>query len=133
MFSKLFIAFAVLPVLEIYVLIHVGSAIGALNTIVLVLVTAFAGAWLARAEGMQTMLRVRESMNRGIMPTSELVDAAIILAAGLVLLTPGFITDALGLLLLFPPTRNIFKDWLLRALKDWMNNHPPTITYYGPQ
>ena len=132
MFPKLFIAFAVLPVLEIYVLIHVGSAIGALNTIVLVLLTAFAGAWLARAEGMQTMLRIRQSMHQGIMPTSELVDAAIILAAGLVLLTPGFITDALGLLLLFPPTRKIFKDWLLRVLKEWMNNHPPTITYYGP-
>jgi UPF0716 protein FxsA len=132
MFPKLFVAFAVLPVLEIYVLIHVGSAIGALNTIVLVLLTAFAGAWLARAEGMQTMLRIRQSMHQGIMPTSELVDAAIILAAGLVLLTPGFITDALGLLLLFPPTRKIFKEWLLRVLKEWMNNHPPTITYYGP-
>jgi UPF0716 protein FxsA len=132
MFPKLFVAFALLPVLEIYVLIQVGSSIGALNTIALVLLTAFAGAWLARAEGMQTMLRVRESMNRGIMPTNELVDAAIILAAGLVLLTPGFITDALGLLLLFPPTRKIFKDWLLRVLKEWMNNHPPTITYYGP-
>jgi UPF0716 protein FxsA len=132
MFPKLFVAFALLPVLEIYVLIQVGSSIGALNTIALVLLTAFAGAWLARTEGMQTMLRVRESMNRGIMPTNELVDAAIILAAGLVLLTPGFITDALGLLLLFPPTRKIFKDWLLRVLKEWMNNHPPTITYYGP-
>jgi UPF0716 protein FxsA len=132
MFPKLFVAFALLPVLEIYVLIQVGSSIGALNTIALVLLTAFAGAWLARTEGMQTMLRVRESMNRGIMPTNELVDAAIILAAGLVLLTPGFITDALGLLLLFPPTRKIFKDRLLRVLKEWMNNHPPTITYYGP-
>jgi UPF0716 protein FxsA len=132
MFPKLFVAFALLPVLEIYVLIQVGSSIGALNTIALVLLTAFAGAWLARTEGMQTMLRVRESMNRGIMPTNELVDAAIILTAGLVLLTPGFITDALGLLLLFPPTRKIFKDWLLRVLKEWMNNHPPTITYYGP-
>jgi UPF0716 protein FxsA len=132
MFPKLFVAFALLPVLEIYVLIQVGSSIGALNTIALVLLTAFAGAWLARTEGMQTMLRVRESMNRGIMPTNELVDAAIILTAGLVLLTPGFITDALGLFLLFPPTRKIFKDWLLRVLKEWMNNHPPTITYYGP-
>ncbi|GAU08713.1 FxsA family protein [Desulfoplanes formicivorans] len=132
MFTKLFIAFAVLPVLEIYVLIHVGSLIGALNTVMLVIISAFAGAWLARTEGMQTMLRIRESMNRGIMPTNDLVDAAIILVAGLVLLTPGFITDTLGLLLLFPPTRKIFKDWLMRALKDWMNNHPPTITYYGP-
>lgn len=132
MFAKLFIAFAVLPVIEIYVLIHVGSIIGALNTVALVLLTAFAGAWLARAEGTQTMLRIRESMHRGVMPTNELVDAAIILAAGLVLLTPGFITDGLGLLLLFPPTRKCFKDWLIRAMKDWTNKHPPTITYYGP-
>ena len=132
MFAKLFIAFAVLPVLEIYLLIHVGSAIGALNTVALVLITAFTGAWLARVEGMQTMLRIRQSMNQGIMPTIELVDAAIILTAGLVLLTPGFITDGLGLLLLFPPTRKLFKDWLLRALKDWTNKHPPTITCYRP-
>jgi len=132
MFAKLFIAFAILPVLEIYVLIHVGSSIGALNTVALVLITAFAGAWLARVEGMQTMLRIRQSMNQGVMPTNELINAAIILAAGLVLLTPGFITDAMGLFLLFPPTRKLFKDWLIRAMKDWTNKHPPTITYYRP-
>lgn len=133
MFAKLFIAFAILPVLEIYVLIHVGSSIGALNTVALVILTAVAGAWLARTEGTQTMLRIRENMNQGIMPTNELIDAAIILTAGLVLLTPGFITDGLGLLLLFPPSRALFKDWLLRALKDWTTKHPPTITYYGPR
>ena len=132
MFAKLFIAFAVLPVLEIYVLIHVGSVIGALNTVAIVLLTAFAGAWLARVEGMQTLLRIRQSMHQGVMPTNALIDAAIILAAGLLLLTPGFITDGMGLLLLFPPTRKLFKDWIIRALKDWTNNHPPTITYYRP-
>jgi UPF0716 protein FxsA len=121
MFFKLFIAFAILPVLEIYVLIQVGTRIGAANTVILVLLSALIGAWLARLEGMRTLLKIRENMSRGIMPAEELLDALLIFIAGAVLLTPGFITDVLGLLVLLPPTRNRFKRWLRKKFDEWID------------
>jgi UPF0716 protein FxsA len=121
MFFKLFVAFAILPVLEIYVLIQVGTRIGAANTVILVLLSALIGAWLARQQGMRTLLKIRENMSQGIMPAEELLDALLIFVAGAVLLTPGFITDGLGLLILFPPTRNRFKRWLRKKFDQWMD------------
>jgi UPF0716 protein FxsA len=121
MFFKLFVAFAILPVLEIYVLIQVGTRVGAANTVILVLLSALIGAWLARQQGMRTLLKIRENMHQGIMPAEELLDALLIFVAGAVLLTPGFITDGFGLLILFPPTRNRFKRWLRKKFDQWMN------------
>ena len=122
MFLKLFLAFTLVPVIEIYLFIKLGSVFGAFNTVILVVVTGFAGAYLARLQGMQTMLRVRASLQQGIMPTEELIDALIIFAAGLVLLTPGFLTDVTGLLLLFPVTRFHFKRWVRSKFKQWVGN-----------
>lgn len=116
---KLFLAFALIPVIEIAILIKAGSVIGVVNTIVIVLLTAFVGAYLARMEGLETMNRLRMSMNEGRMPAEELMDAFIIFAAGAVLLTPGFLTDIFGLLLLFPPSRNAFKRWLRVKFDQW--------------
>jgi UPF0716 protein FxsA len=120
MLLKLFLAFTLVPVLEIYLLIKVGSHIGALRTVLLVIATGFAGAYLARLQGMQTMLRVRSSLDQGRMPAEELLDAVLIFAAGLVLLTPGFLTDALGLLFLFPETRRYVKRYLKRRLEPYI-------------
>ena len=97
MFLKLFLAFTLIPVAEIYVLIKIGTSIGALNTVALVLITAFAGAYLARLQGINTMLKFRANLQQGIVPAEELIDAIIIFIAGIVLLTPGFITDLAGL------------------------------------
>ena len=122
MFFKLFLAFSLIPVIELYLIIKIGTAIGALNTIAVVIITAIAGAHLARMQGMQTMMRVRQRLNAGEMPADEMVDAMIIFMAGVVLLTPGFITDLFGLLLLFPPSRKIFKDWITAKFKEWSAN-----------
>jgi len=127
MFLKLFLAFTLIPALEIYLLIEIGTFIGALNTVMLVIITGFAGAYLARLQGLQTMLRVRTSLQQGIMPTEDLIDALIIFAAGIVLLTPGFLTDLAGLLLLFPPTRAYFKRLMKLKFEQWAANR--TITY----
>lgn len=129
MLGKLFLLFAVIPVIEIYVLVSVGSVIGSLNTVALVLLSAFVGAWLARQQGLSTMLRVRASLQQGIMPAEEILDAVLIFVAGAVLLTPGFVTDALGLLILFPPTRIRFKTWLRRKFDEWMKNPNVHIHY----
>ncbi len=133
MFAKLFIAFAVIPVMEIYLLVEVGSAIGALNTIILVLLSAFAGASLARSQGSATMQRVRQSLDQGQMPAEEILDAFMIFGAGLVLLTPGFITDALGLMLLIPFTRKHIKVWLRKNLQEWMKSPNVHVHYHNAE
>ena len=120
MLLKLFLAFTLIPVVEIYLLITIGGHIGALNTVALVIATGFAGAYLARLQGMQTMLRVRASLQQGVMPAEEMLDAMLIFAAGIVLLTPDFITDIFGLLLLVPETRLLLKRYLRKRLDTWM-------------
>ncbi|MGM0425256.1 MAG: FxsA family protein [Thermodesulfobacteriota bacterium] len=130
MLLKLFLAFTLIPVAEIYVLIKLGGVFGALNTILLVLLTAFAGAYLAKMQGLKTMLQIRHNLDQGIMPAEEMVDALLIFAAGVVLLTPGFITDLVGLAVLFPPTRYYIKIWLRRMLKDKVGRHRVYIDHY---
>jgi len=122
MLFKLFLAFTLIPAVEIYLFIKIGGAIGALNTVCLVILTAFAGAYLARMQGMQTMYRVQASLQQGIIPAEEMIDALLIFAAGLMLLTPGFMTDTLGLLLLYPTTRYQFKRFLRRRFDRWVKN-----------
>lgn len=121
MFVKLLLAFILVPLLELTLLIKLGGAIGVLNTIGIVVLTAVVGAYLARMEGTRTLLHIRASMDRGIMPTDELIDALIIFASGAVLLTPGLLTDLCGLLLLFPPSRHAFREWLKRRLASKIN------------
>jgi UPF0716 protein FxsA len=97
--------FLVVPIVELYVLIRVGAVIGAIPTIGLTIVTAVLGAALVRIQGLAVLSRVREAVDRGDVPAIEMLDGALLLAAGFTLLLPGFFTDALGLLLLVPPLR----------------------------
>ncbi|MBU1001852.1 MAG: FxsA family protein [Proteobacteria bacterium] len=129
MVFRLFLAFATVPLIEIYLLMKVGSAIGAEATIAIVLITGFAGAWLARAQGVSVLNKMRADMNRGIPPTGQLVDAALILVAGVFLLTPGFATDIAGLLLLIPPVRAKLKTVLGRRLSDMARSTNVTIIH----
>ena len=129
MLLKLFLAFTLVPMLELYLLIELGTLIGALNTLALVILTGFAGAYLARIQGMQTMLRVRSQLQQGITPAEDLVDAVIIFVAGIVLLTPGLLTDTAGLLLLFPTTRFYFKRWLRRKFDQWIQKTNVTVRH----
>jgi UPF0716 protein FxsA len=127
---KLFLAFTIIPFIEIYLLIKIGSYLGAFNTVVIVILTAFLGALLARYQGFQTMLRVRESLERGEMPAEELLDALLILLAGIVLLTPGFLTDLAGLVILIPTTRLTFKRWLRKKFDAWTDQKRIDVTFY---
>ena len=97
--------FLVVPLVEIYVLIEVGSVVGAAATIGLVVLTAAAGAALMRAQGLATLLRARAAMVRGEVPAFELLEGAVILVSGALLLTPGFVTDAAGFVCLIPAVR----------------------------
>ncbi|MBW1913460.1 MAG: FxsA family protein [Deltaproteobacteria bacterium] len=130
MLFKLFLAFTVIPFLELYLLLTVGKYLGPLNTIMIVIITAFFGALLAKVQGLRTMLRVKESMLQGQMPAEELIDALLIFAAGVVLLTPGFITDLAGFLILIPYTRSLLKRWVRIRFQNWINQNRVNLTFY---
>ena len=123
MFLKLFLGFTLIPVVELYLLIKIGAVFGALNTLLLVILTGAAGAYLARLQGLQTMLAVREKLQRGETPAEEMLDAMLIFAAGIVLLTPGLLTDLAGLMFLIPATRLRIKRWVRHQLDQWMQQH----------
>ncbi len=96
------------PLLELYVLIEVGSEIGALPTILISVFTAVLGASLVRIQGISVLLRVQKTLARGEVPALEMLEGAFLMMAGIMLLFPGFITDAIGFLLLVPPLRRKF-------------------------
>jgi UPF0716 protein FxsA len=97
--------FIVLPLVEIYVAVQVAHVIGALNTVGLLLLLSLSGVWLTKVAGIGVLSRIRTQLQAGNMPTNELIDGALVAAGGVLLIIPGFVTAAVGLLLLFPPTR----------------------------
>lgn len=105
LFQLLLLAFLLVPLIEIYVLIQVGSEIGALATVVLVVFTAVLGALLLRFQGLITLNRVRSALARGELPTVAMLEGVVLLFSGALLLTPGFFTDAIGFLALIPGLR----------------------------
>jgi UPF0716 protein FxsA len=109
-----------LPLIEIYFLIEVGSEIGALPTIALSILTAAIGSWLVRLQGFGLLSRVREMTDRGEVPALEVLDGALLLVAGLFLLLPGFLTDAVGFLLLIQP----FRQWVVGRYVRVIPVHP---------
>ena len=108
--------FVAVPLAEIYLLIQVGSLVGALPTVVLVVVTAVLGAWLVRMQGLGALARVQGALAQGSLPAVPLLEGAMLLVAGALLLTPGFFTDALGFLVLVPSLRGRAASWLLKRL-----------------
>ena len=96
-----------IPLIEIYLFIKIGSQIGALNTVLLILITAIVGIWYARYEGFNTLRSGMSQLVRNEVPLYELISGAAIAFAALLLILPGFATDIIGILLIFPVTRKI--------------------------
>ncbi len=115
MFQLLFL-FTVIPVVEIWLLAQLSGKLGIMNTIVLVLGTGIVGAALARWQGFQAIQRVQREMRQGMIPAGAIGDGFLIFAAGMLLITPGVLTDIVGLSLLIPPIRMI----VTKALKYWL-------------
>lgn len=116
MTTVLVVLFLVLPVLEIYVIIQVGQAIGAAPTLVLLILESALGAWLVKREGARAWEALRTAIGSGRLPTGELADAALVLVGGTLLLTPGFISDVVGFVLILPLTRPLARrvlGWLV--------------------
>jgi len=117
MFFKLFLIFAVVPLIELGILIEIGSHIGALNTITLVILTAVVGAYMVRQEGLGVLYRIQKNMNEGQFPADELINGAMILVAGALLLTPGVFTDIIGFLMVFPASRNFIRKFVTKYIE----------------
>jgi len=112
MLFKLILLFVVTPLAELAILVYLGTLIGVLYTIFIVATTGIIGAFLARKQGFATLSRIRSSIERGVLPTGDLFQGALILIGGLLLLTPGIITDLIGFTMLIPQTRRIIANWL---------------------
>ena len=117
MFIKLLILFILIPTIELYVLIEAGRQIGVGATIGMIFLTGIAGAYLAKRQGFDLINRIQADLNQGRIPAEQIMDGAMVLAGGLLLLTPGFCTDLFGFCLLAPFTRQFFKVWL----KKWLD------------
>ncbi len=113
-FRSLLLLFLIIPVIEIYLLIQVGSAIGAFTTILLIIATAVIGAYLLRLQGISTLNRVQSSLQRHEVPAIEILEGLTLLISGALLLTPGFFTDSIGFLALIPAVRRRFIIWGLK-------------------
>lgn len=102
------------PLVELYVIVQVAGGLGVGQTILLLLAVSVVGAWMVRRSGLGVLNQIRTRLERGELPGNELVDGVLILVAGALMLTPGFLTDAVGLVLLFPPTRIAVRSVLVR-------------------
>jgi len=112
----LFVLFIVVPLVELYVIIQVGQSIGALNTIGLLVLDSIIGTVLMRSQGRAVWRRFNAALQAGRPPTREILDGALVIFGGALLLTPGFLTDVFGLMLLAPPSRAVIRRVLMRGL-----------------
>ena len=113
----LFLLFIVAPIAELYTIIQMSGAIGFFNTLGLMIAVGFIGSWLVKREGMRVWRRFNHAVAQGKIPTKEMVDGVLILGAGALLLTPGFLSDVFGILMLFPVTRSVFRQYLMKRAK----------------
>ena len=121
MLGYLILLFTAVPLVELALLIKIGQYIGVGYTLGVVIFTGVTGAYLAKMQGLTTLRRIQEDVNQGIMPADKLFDGVLILCSGILLLTPGFITDIIGFMGLIPLTRNLFKTWLKRKIENMIS------------
>ena len=112
----LVLIFIVVPIIELYVIIQVGEAIGVWWTIALLIADSLIGSWLMRSQGRAVWRRFQQTVQAGRVPAREVADGVFVILGGALLLTPGFVTDVFGFFLLFPPTRALVRGTLVRRL-----------------
>jgi UPF0716 protein FxsA len=117
MAGVLLVLFLIVPIVELYVIIVVGQSLGVVPTLALLVLLSVAGAWLVKREGLGVWTRFQSQVARGALPTNELLDGLLILIAGALMLTPGFVTDVVGILLLIPPARALVRALLVRRFR----------------
>ena len=136
MFPRLLLLFIIVPIIELSLFMLLGKHLGLPSTLLIIIITAFIGASLTKSQGGKALVNFQNAMAQGQMPHKEIVDGLRILIAGAVLLTPGFLTDAIGFLLLLPPARAIIRKTLSTKLADKVNvstEGPPLDEGFGEQ
>ena len=128
--TSLITAFILIPILELAVLLKLHEAAGLGNTLAIVIITGFVGAFLARAQGIMVLAQIRRDLAEGRMPAPRLMDGVMILIAGVLLITPGLITDTAGFLLLIPVVRSTIRAWLRRKLEEKFRDGTANITFW---
>ena len=118
MLLRLFLLFTVIPLVELYLLIRLGTYLGVLDTLAVVIATGIVGGLLARSQGLAVLNRIRMELDEGRIPAESLFDGVMILVAGVLLITPGLLTDGLGLCLLIPWTRQVLKLWVQQKVQE---------------
>ncbi len=132
MFSQLLLLFIAVPLIEVLILIQLGSLFGFWPTIFVVVGTGIVGAYLAKLYGLTIWYKIQEDLAAGRMPADKLIDGLLVLVGGVVLLTPGLLTDVLGILLLIPITRDYFKKFARSKLRN-MSEQQTTIFWQGKE
>ncbi|MEK0338309.1 MAG: FxsA family protein [Nitrosopumilus sp.] len=130
MLAKLILLFVGIPFIEIMILIKLGEVFGFWNTILLVVGTGVLGAYLAKAQGFWIWLQIQQELQKGRMPAEKLIDGFLILIGGIVLLTPGLLTDIFGFALLVPFSRNMFKKWIRSKLEMMIQTGETKMTFF---
>ncbi len=131
LFGRLALLFLGVPVLELLLLIQMGRWVGVWPTVALVLVTGFAGATLARLEGLRVLIQIQAALARGQLPGRALLDGLAVLLGGALLLTPGILTDLVGLSFLFPLTRGFLLGRIRRSLERHLREGAVRVTYFA--
>ena len=127
---RLALLFILVPILEIAILIDIGRGIGTVPTILLIIGTGIAGAYLAKKEGIRILFTIRHKLARGQIPADELIDGLLVLIAGVLLITPGVITDIAGLLMLIPFLRLRLRNRLKQRFSGNINLHANSYNQY---
>lgn len=122
MFVYLLLLFTVVPLVELAILIKIGQHIGLFNTILIVIITGIIGASLAKYQGTRVVFRIKEEIAQGILPAGTLFDGLLIFIAGLLLITPGILTDCLGFSLLIPPFRTLIKHYIRKKVESMVSH-----------
>ncbi|MFC1497713.1 FxsA family protein [Verrucomicrobiota bacterium] len=128
--SYLLLAFILMPIIELIALVKVHHLIGFEYTIAIVVLTGVVGAFLAKAQGMVVMAHIRRDLAEGRMPAPRLIDGVMILIAGVLLITPGLITDTIGFMLLLPPVRASIRAWLRKKVEQKLREGSANMTIW---
>lgn len=131
MFPILVLLFTVIPAIEIYLLFSIGAMVGGLNTLAIVIITGIVGASLAKSQGLAILANIQNDLNRGSLPANQLIHGLLVFGGGLLLLTPGFLTDVLGLSMVFPGTRHILVAFLKSYFEKGIQNGNIKFSTFG--
>ena len=120
MLPILTLLFIIIPAIEIYLLFEIGGLIGGFNTFLVIVSTGIIGATLAKSQGISILMKIQNEVNKGALPGNQIIQGLMVFAGGLLLLTPGFLTDVVGFLLILPGSRHILMFWVKKIIDQAM-------------